>query len=27
MTKVCIVNKSNDVSRFVIFKKFLGCIN
>ena len=27
MTKVCICNKSNDVSRFDIFKKFFQCIN
>jgi len=25
--KVCIFNKSNDVSRFDIFKKFFECIN
>ena len=27
MIKVCIFNKSNDVSRFDIFKKFSECIN
>jgi len=27
MTKVCIFNKSNDVSRFNIFKKFFECVN
>jgi len=27
MIKVCIFNKSNDVSRFDVFKKFFECIN
>jgi len=27
MIKVCISNKSNDVSRFNIFKRFFECIN
>jgi len=27
MIKVCIFNKSNDVSRFDIFKKFFECVN
>ena len=27
MIKVCMFNKSNDVSRFDIFKKFFECVN
>ena len=27
MIKVCIFNKSNDVSKFDIFKKFFECVN
>jgi len=27
MIKVCIFNKSNNVSRFDVFKKFFECIN
>jgi len=27
MIKVCIFNKSNDVSTFDIFKKFFECVN
>jgi len=27
MIKVCIFNKSNDIPRFDIFKKFFECIN
>ena len=27
MIKVCIFNKSNNVSRFDIFKKFFECVN
>jgi len=27
MIKVCIINKSNDVSRFDIVEKFFECVN